>query len=108
MDAGEMPQEALARELREEVGLDAEVEPLPLEIYLLQNSGTVTGIVLAFRAVPAAGSPAPIPGDDVTDARWFPATALPADVAFDSTRHMLDAWAQGCMPSPAAPASSPR
>ncbi len=95
MDAGEMPQQALARELLEEVGVEMAVEPLPMGIFLLQSGGTRTGIVLAFRARVLPGAPAPQPGDDVTEVRWFAAGSLPDDLAFDSTRSLLNAWRQG-------------
>src|SRR5262245_16872609 len=72
MDAGEMPEEALQRELQEEVALAVRVGPL-LEIFpMVVTSGRGNGIVLAYHATPA--QPVPIElccQDDACDARWF-------------------------------------
>ena len=93
MDAGEMPPDALARELQEEVGLDVRIVAL-LDIFPMAGRGVVSqGIVLAYQCV-VEGEQMPrlLCQDDVTDARWFQAESLPPDVAFDSTQTLLAKW----------------
>lgn len=98
MDAGETPQGALARELSEEVDLAIDVGAL---IELLAMPGEPPpGIVLAFRATAQAHSamgdlPALASNDDVAEAGWFRADALPGPLAFASTVQLLDAWRAG-------------
>ncbi len=96
MDAGEMPETALARELLEEVGLPVRVERL-LGIYpMAPPARSFGGIVLAYAVTPAGdGLPALYVEDDVTEAGWFPAHELPACIAFDSTRTLLRRWRTG-------------
>lgn len=94
MDAGELPEEALSRELREEVRLAAEIGRL-MEILPLLRGDFVDGMVLVYHAIPIDPAIAPTSGDDVRDARWFTAKDLPAeaDIAFESTRSLLKKWA---------------
>ena len=92
MDAGEMPEAALRRELSEEVGLDVVVAEL-LQVYPMVNRGPVSeGIVLAYRAIPVDGGAELVAQDDVDQARWFAPAELPGDLAFASTRDLLDRW----------------
>lgn len=93
MDAGEMPETALQRELLEEVGLAVAVGPL-LGIFPIVTGKATRGIVLAYEAaVGEAAAALPVAADDVTEARWFNANALPTELAFDSTRALLAEWA---------------
>ena len=113
MDAGEMPEEALQRELIEEVNLAIHVQKL-LTIYPMGNPNrgdvgddtrtdkTVAkrGIVLAYQATVSAtderaAPPALEAHDDIDEARWFAAEQLPAEIAFESTRTLLTMWQQG-------------
>lgn len=103
MDAGEMPASALRRELMEEVALPIVVETL-LDIFPMTGHGPVSrGIVLAYLARPAqtiqgighAGGPSRVPPkvqarDDVSEAGWFHPAQLPGELAFESTRTLLD------------------
>jgi len=97
MDAGEMPEEALARELAEEVGLDVRIERF-LGIFrmapLARSSG---GIVIAYQASIDAEQPscAARGQDDALEARWFTPDDLPIGLAFDSTVELLRAWRDG-------------
>lgn len=93
MDAGEMPQAALTRELREEVGLEVEVAQL-LDIFPMTGAGVISrGIVLAFDApVRADEPPTPTCRDDALEAAWFAVGELPVDLAFDSTQVLLGRW----------------
>ena len=94
MDAGEMPDRALKREMWEEVGLDIDVERL-LEIYPMAGPGVdARGIVLAYAAVPTNhvdGRPLEA-HDDVSEAGWFAPDEIPDELAFESTRALLAAW----------------
>jgi len=97
MDAGEMPAQALARELREEVGLSVEGAEL-LEIFPMVGTGGATqGIVLAFGAQARAGEglahpPHLLCADDASEAGWFTRGELPRELAFDSTKLLLARW----------------
>ena len=92
MDAGEMPEAALRREVLEEVGLAVTVEQL-LAIYPMVNgSGPSQGIVLAYRAQPLDGQTQLTPQDDVSEAGWFGPDELPVELAFESTQRQLAEW----------------
>jgi ADP-ribose pyrophosphatase YjhB (NUDIX family) len=97
MDAGEMPVEALARELREEVGLEAMIEEL-VDIFPMAGPGVVnSGIVIAYRATIQREERSDEPpqlfcDDDVCEAAWFGVDELPDDLAFESTQTLLGQW----------------
>lgn len=95
MDAHEMPESALAREIREEVGISISdlrlVEIFPMTRPQQENRG----IVLVYSAAPASGTLDALAGhDDVLEARWFRAGALPVELAFESTVTLLHRWQQ--------------
>ena len=94
MDADEMPQQALQRELREEVGLDVQITAL-LDIYPMDNEdGEHIGIVLAYGAVPTDSPDIPFVADDVQAAGWYAPAEIPRDLAFESTHTLLHRWMQ--------------
>lgn len=100
MDAGEMPREALKRELREEVGLRANIGEL-IEIFpMVSDEGERIGIVLAFLGEPSASPEIPFVADDAQDAGWFSADQIPAELAFESTESLLKNWIASSIPSP--------
>ena len=102
MDAGEMPQEALRRELEEEVGLSPRIGGL-LDIYPMEHdSGQRVGIVLAYQARVSRSQEIPFAADDAQEAGWFAPHELPSGLAFDSTRLLLQAWqaSAGCAGDP--------
>ena len=93
MDAGEMPADALQRELREEVNLDLEIGPL-LDIFPMVGRGVASqGIVIAYRStITAAQPPILVCEDDVCEAGWFRGLEIPEDLAFESTHALLKLW----------------
>ena len=92
MDAGEMPQEALKRELQEEVGLSVKIGEL-IEIFPMVNDEEERiGIVLAFEGEPSGSPEIPFVADDAQDAGWFSLDEIPSDVAFESTETLLNNW----------------
>jgi ADP-ribose pyrophosphatase YjhB (NUDIX family) len=93
MDAGEMPAEALERELYEEVGLEVEVSEL-LDIFPMAGPGVFnSGIVLAYRAEVERDNPPILQcDDDVCEAAWFTVDEIPTDLAFESTLTLLAQW----------------
>ena len=96
MDAGEMPMDALRREIQEEVGLDVEIDRL-LGIYPMATSGRVAGgIVIAYLATPVGEQlPDLERNDDVDEAAWFVPEEIPDEVAFASTRDLVGRWLDG-------------
>lgn len=93
MDAGEMPEDALRRELDEEVGLNVRVMRL-LEIFPMESPGQAyRGIVLAYEAEPESDDLITLQSkDDVSAAGWFGPDELPVEVAFESTETLLSTW----------------
>lgn len=93
MDAGEMPEAALQRELLEEIGLPVKIETLLTIFPMVGATGRSQGIVLAYHAVPADPAQTTLLcDDDVSEAGWFTHTMLPADLAFESTKTLLARW----------------
>ena len=90
MDAGEMPETALVRELMEEVGMAIRVDRL-LDIFPMTGHGPVSrGIVLAYLVSPIQDPPPVLQAqDDIDDVGWFNPTDLPGELAFESTRTLL-------------------
>lgn len=103
MDADELPEEALAREVAEETGLRVHVLGLHA-VAPLGGWAERRGILLLYRAELAGG--VPTAGDDVSEVRWFTADAIPwPDLAFDSTAQFLQDWL--APPSPANTGEDP-
>jgi ADP-ribose pyrophosphatase YjhB (NUDIX family) len=94
MDADELPEEALVREVAEETGVAVRVVEL-LGVAPLAGWTDRRGILLLYRAEPAeAGAQvSPAAGDDVSDVRWFAPDAIPwNEIAFESTAETLRDW----------------
>jgi ADP-ribose pyrophosphatase YjhB (NUDIX family) len=88
LEEGEEPLEGLAREFREETGLEVEaIEWLGthLEPY---DHYYVLGLTWLVRA-----DGEPHAADDVEELRWFAPDALPAEMAFRHQDGLLRAWA---------------
>ncbi len=88
LEAGETPEAGLARELKEELGI--RVRRARLVAFATDRYGPRGVPILAaiYRVTP---TPGPIrPGDDVSEAQWFPTTRLPLSaIAFPSIRKTL-------------------
>jgi ADP-ribose pyrophosphatase YjhB (NUDIX family) len=91
MDADELPEEALVREVAEETGITVTVSGLQ-GVAPLAGWNARRGILLLYLAT--AGGEQPIPGDDVSEARWFGRDEVPwEELAFESTAEYLRKWA---------------
>ena len=83
----EQPRPALAREIREETGLEADVGRV-LEVYPIADPNK-KGVFLLFEARIVGGELTP--GDDVSEARWFPIDAIPwEEMAFPQLKEALN------------------
>ena len=86
VESGEDPREALRRELREEIGIEASVGEIVDVTYHRYEEADKAVLLLFFEAVRAAGSPAPR-AIDVAACKWAGREELrsedfpPADVA---------------------------
>jgi ADP-ribose pyrophosphatase YjhB (NUDIX family) len=100
MDADELPEEALAREVAEETGVAVRVRRLQ-GIAPLAGWAERRGILLLYRAEPVAGEVEP--GDDVSEARWFRGEEIPWDeLAFESTAEFVRDWVNDAPDGPSA------
>jgi len=70
LEVGEHPVEGLKREVREELGLELEVDPMPVLLapHTYGPEG-VWALAIGFRARISQGVPKP--ADDVAEARWI-------------------------------------
>ena len=85
VDRGEVVEEAAAREVLEETGLQVEVKNL---VGLFSEAGHPV-IVVAFAAVETGGRLAP--GPEAQDVGFFPLDGLP-EMAFPRDQLILDKW----------------
>ena len=90
-DLGETAEDAARRELREETGV--EVGPLHLVacVDIVQRDGA-GGVRFHYTIVDYAGhwqAGDPVPGDDATEARFFPPEALESLDLWDETRRVI-------------------
>ncbi len=92
MDAGELPEAALQRELLEEIGLPVTIQSLLTIFPMVGASGRSQGIVLAYNALPVDPATVLQCDDDVSEAGWFTQTTLPTTLAFESTQTLLAQW----------------
>lgn len=87
VESGEAPWQAAVREVREEVGLEVEVERLTgLYSWVKKDS-----IIFLFRCHVMGGALGT--SDEVNDARYFPLDALPANTFIEHVARIHDAIA---------------
>jgi len=93
IDPDEHPEDALRRELREELGVEVEIETL-LGIFMDRygDEGEST-LNIYYQTTIASGTPAP--ASDVAEIRWFLLDELPDAIAFESNRQVLQAMRLG-------------
>ena len=91
IEAGESVEEALAREVREEVGVEVEgLTYLGSQAWPFPNS-----LMLGFHASWAGGEIV-IDGEEIVEAQWFPVDALPAIPPTGSiARTLIDSYVAG-------------
>lgn len=82
----EMPDVAAKREAKEETGLDIEIDRL---LWMTMPPG-VNEILFFYLAKPT--SEKPVAGDDATEAIAFTRDAIPAEIAFQTHRAIIDEW----------------
>ena len=85
VDLGESPEAAARREMREETGLEVEIDRL---LDLSYEEGQRV-ILILYRVRLLGGTLAA--NDDAEAAQWFTRDDLP-ELAFESTRRMVEAW----------------
>jgi len=90
MEAGETPEEALAREVAEETGL--QVKRVDLLLALPDTYGEGGAPTLNLHYLVEVGKGEPKPQSDVTELRWFSPGELPEQIAFENGLLALEAW----------------
>jgi 8-oxo-dGTP diphosphatase len=90
IEAGESPEAACAREVREETGLDVEVGPLVGRVERAGPAGS-TYVIDDFSCA-VKGSADATAGDDADDARWVARAELAAMPLVDLLLETLEAW----------------
>lgn len=86
LEYGESPERCAVRELREETGLIARLSGL-FGVYAGFDDPRVRAVLVVYTADRIGGRLTP--GDDATDAKYFPITRLPRAIAFASHRQAL-------------------
>jgi 8-oxo-dGTP diphosphatase len=93
LENGERPEEGLAREMREELGVETRILDLfasDLAEYPREDVAEEARFVLVlFYRCELVGNDPLIAGDDVVEARWFALSSMPTLLAFESNRRAL-------------------
>lgn len=98
MEAGETPEEALAREVLEETGLQARAFRL-LGIFP-DTYGKEGAPTLNLHYLVEVDDGEPTPQSDVAELRWFGPGELPQKIAFANGRRALELWARKARQAP--------
>jgi len=91
LEVGEHPVEGLKREVREELGLELDVDPMPVLLapHIYGPDG-VWALAIGFRARMLEGTP--VPADDVAEALWIGAEEVDGvDFAWEHDRGFVRA-----------------
>jgi len=92
LEKEEHPEEALRREIKEELGVEIDILEL-LGIYMdrygYDESDSHT-LNIYYLARVSLGEPKP--ASDIEDLKWFDKEDLPREVAFENNREALRAW----------------
>lgn len=86
MEYGETPERCAVRELKEETGIAARVTGL-FGVYAGFDDPRVRTVLILYTAERTGGRLKP--GDDAIEARYFAASRLPREIAFESHRQAL-------------------
>ena len=82
----EHPQETVVREVREEAGIEVQVHGL-LDLIFVSDDPRKPANVAVFLC--EAAQALPRPGDEESEARFFPLDGLPRDIGFDNYERIL-------------------
>ncbi len=89
IDPDEHPEEALQRELREELTVEATLNELVGIFMDHYGEGGESTLNIYYRGTIRTGTPTP--GSDVSEAAWFRLDRLPDPIAFGNNRRALEA-----------------
>jgi len=87
MEYGESPERCALRELREETGILGRLTGL-FGVYAGLDDPRVRAVLILYAAERVGGRLRP--GDDATEARYYPANRLPRRIAFAAHRRALE------------------
>lgn len=90
LEDGEHPEDGARREVLEEAGVEIELKGL-IGVYVESYPGEeiINTLTLAYAAVPLGE---PRPGHETTAVRYFPANAIPENLAFDHAKQTIEDW----------------
>lgn len=90
LNYGESPENGLRREVREETGLEVEIDTFLgcfMDTYGKEKEATLN-IAYTVKAKNSKSRP----GDDIAELKWFSVDDLPDDIAFENGKSMIEAW----------------
>lgn len=90
IDPDEHPEDALRREMREELGVEVRIDGL-VGIFVDRYGDNESTLNIYYAATVSGGDLRP--GSDVADAVWFPLDRLPEPIAFENNRQAVRAFA---------------
>jgi 8-oxo-dGTP diphosphatase len=93
LEPGEHPETGVARELREETGLD--IRPTRILGIYMDTYGDNGDPLLSIKYECEVIGGREQAGDDATEIGWFGPTQLPVNVAFASGRAAIEQWRRG-------------
>lgn len=93
LEDGEHPEDGARREVREEARIEIELKGL-IGVYVGGYPGeeSINTVTLAYAAVPRGE---PKPGGETTAVGYFPADAIPENLAFDHSKRTIMDWRAG-------------